>query len=160
LLTLNFNYFLTNIHNRQPSKTPSRAPSGSPSGSPITQLTQCLRSVLVDLATESSPQFQFNDRGVFEYSVSFSNEPLSGLFVQLSLQGFGTWNVGRLNRVVENEAIFNGGTFCGAIGSGRSGKIIFQENCSAGALSVLSVTEPSTCYYVMTVDGLCCPALG
>ena len=34
MLILNFNYFLTNIHNRQPSKTPSRAPSGSPTSRP------------------------------------------------------------------------------------------------------------------------------
>jgi len=58
LLTLNFNYFLTNIHNRQPSKTPSRAPSSSPTRSPTCPAIYYSDRVAFDAATGGGLSFE------------------------------------------------------------------------------------------------------
>jgi len=142
-----------NLPNFGPTTSyPTHSPTTStPTFSPTPE--ECVVSALKDLATTgTSLIYGTNQYGNQAYDVSCSSaDPLDCRFLQYQVA-----IVGDYTGTEGNDALFDGGAYCSAISASRSGKVVFTEDCSAGGLTVTSVTEPSTCYYVMNVNGLCC----
>jgi len=142
-----------NLPNFGPTTSyPTHSPTTStPTFSPTPE--ECVVSALKDLANMgTSLTFGTNQYGNQAYDVTMSSDnPLDGRFLQYQIAVIGNYA-----GTEENDALFDGGAYCSAISASRSGRVVFSEDCSAGGLTVTSVTEPSTCHYVMNVNGLCC----